>query len=77
VIGKDEARKMRRVRLCGPRVLARLEAIGIRRLADLRGEDPEDLLEQVNVAAGAPIWRPPIALRALVNLVAAAKLEPR
>jgi len=68
---------MQAVPLCGPQVVARLDAIGIRRLSDLRGEDPEDLIERVNLAAGAPIWRPPIAIRALADLVAAAEREVR
>jgi hypothetical protein len=75
VISPEERSKMRAVPLCGPRVVARLEAIGIRRLSDLRGEDPEDLMVRVNLAAGAPIWRPPMAMRALENLIAMAERE--
>jgi len=75
VINAEERSKMLAVPLCGPRVVARLEAIGVGRLSDLCGEDPEDLMERVNLAAGAPIWRPPMATRALANLVAAAQRE--
>jgi hypothetical protein len=75
VIDVDEQAKMRSVPLCGPRVVARLEAIGVRRLSDLRGEDPFDLMERVNLAAGHPIWHAPMATRALANLIAAAEHE--
>jgi hypothetical protein len=66
---------MQLVPLCGHCVVARLEAIGVRRLTDLRGEDPFDLMERVNLTAGHPIWHPPMATRALENLIAAAKHE--
>jgi hypothetical protein len=75
VIDVAERAKMLLVPLCGQRVVARLEAIGVRRLSDLRGEDPFDLMERVNLAAGDPIWRPPMATRALENLIAAAEDE--
>ena len=64
---------MRAVRLCGPRVVARLESIGVERLADLRGRDPYEVMTEVNLEAGRPIWRPPMAIRALENLVEAAR----
>jgi hypothetical protein len=75
VIDAAERARMQLVPLCGPRVVARLEAIGVCRLTDLRGEDPFDLLERVNLTAGYPIWQPPLATRALENLVAAAEHE--
>ena len=75
MIDAEERRKIQGVDLCGRRVIERLEAIGVTCLADLRGEDAEDLMERVNVAAGAPIWRPPIATRALTNLIEAAEPE--
>ena len=77
MIDDAERRKMLRVELCGSRVVERLEAIAIARLCDLRGEDAEELMERVNLAAGAPIWRPPIATRALTNLIDAAEHEGR
>jgi hypothetical protein len=68
---------MRAVPLCGPRVVSRLESIGVERLADLRDLDPCDLMEEANIEAGRPIWRPPMAIRALENLVEAARtVEP-
>jgi len=75
MIDDAERRKMLRVELCGNRVVERLEAIGVSRLCDLCGEDAEDVMERVNLAAGAPIWRPPIATRALANLIDAAERE--
>jgi hypothetical protein len=75
VIDATERARMQLVPLCGRRVVARLEAIGVRRLTDLRGEDPFDLMERVNLAAGYPIWHPPLATRALENLIAGAEPE--
>jgi hypothetical protein len=49
------------VRLCGPRVIARLESIGITKLGDLADRDPYQLVHDVNLAAGRPIWHPPMA----------------
>jgi hypothetical protein len=63
------------VRLCGPRVIARLEAIGIAQLRDLAERDPCQLVHEINIAAGKPIWHAPIATQAMTNLVAAAQRE--
>lgn len=63
------------VHLCGQRVLMRLESIGVRRLSDLRERDPWELMHEVNLEAGRPVWHPPIAVRALQNLVDAAERE--
>jgi hypothetical protein len=76
MIAEAERKQMRAVPLCGPRVIARLESIGVERLADLQGRDPYDLMEEVNIEAGRPVWRPPMAIRALENLVAAAETTP-
>jgi hypothetical protein len=65
---------MLRVPLCGERVLMRLESIGVHALADLRGRDPWELVHEINLAAGRVIWRPPMAILALSNLVAASEL---
>ena len=64
------------VPLCGRRVVERLESIGITCLRDLRHEDPDDLMVRVNLAAGRPIWRPPLPIRALENVVDAANEPP-
>ena len=76
-IPESERAKMRAVDLCGERVLERLEEIGVTCLADLRGADPEELVQRVNVAAGYPIWRHPRAVQAMANLIAAAEAEGR
>jgi hypothetical protein len=71
-IRASERRKMLAVPLCGPRVIARLESIGITELRDLAGRDPYQLVHEVNLAAGRPIWHPPMATQAMDNLIAAA-----
>ena len=71
-----EREKMLAVRLCGPRVIARLEAIGVTQLQDLAERDPYQLVHEVNITAGRPIWHPPIATQAMTNLIAAARQEP-
>jgi hypothetical protein len=71
--GGDE---MLAVYLGDPRVLMRLESIGVRRLADPRGHDPCDLMHEINLEAGRPLGRPSIAVQALRNLIGAAQQEP-
>lgn len=71
-ITADERRRMLAVPLCGDRVIARLESIGVRRLSDLANREPDELVLEVNLEAGRPIWWPPMATRAMANLVAAA-----
>jgi hypothetical protein len=73
VIAALERRKLLAVRLCGPRVVMRLESIGVERLADLAGRDPWDLMDEVNLQAGRTIWRPPMAILALQSLIDASE----
>ena len=73
MISPTERQQMLAVPLCGPRVISRLEAIGIRSLRELADRDPDELVFAVNLAAGRPIWRPPIAHRSMENLVTAAR----
>ena len=75
MISAAEWEKMFAVRLCGVRVLMRLESVGVRRLADLRGRDPWELMHEINLEAGRPIWRAPMAVTALQNLIDAAERE--
>jgi hypothetical protein len=75
MIRAAERDKMLAVRLCGERVLLRLESIGVERLADLRGRDPWDVMHEINLEAGRPIWHAPMAIAALQNLVGAAERE--
>ena len=63
------------MRLCGERVLMRLESIGVTRLADLRGRDAWELMHEINLEAGRPIWRAPLAVAALQNLIEADEPE--
>ena len=74
-IPDDKRRAMLAVRFCGPRVISRLESIGISQLADLADRDPYQLVHEINIIAGRPIWQPPIATQAMANLIAAAQRE--
>ena len=75
MIADAEREKMLAVYMCGRRVVERLASIGVRRLADLRGRDPWDLMHEINLEAGRPIWQPPMAIIALQNLVEASEWE--
>ena len=75
MIPDSERRKMLAVPLCAPRVLRRLESIGVHTLADLRGRDSYDHMHEINLQAGRVIWRAPMAIVALQNLIEAAELE--
>ena len=73
MIAHDDRREMLAVPRCGERVLARLESIGVRRLSDLRNRDPWDVMHEINLQAGRTIWRAPMAILALENLIDAAR----
>jgi nucleotidyltransferase/DNA polymerase involved in DNA repair len=73
VITEPDRSRMLEIPLCGPRVLQRLESIGIYRLRDLRGRDAWELMHEINVQAGRLIWQAPLAVQALQNLVDAAE----
>jgi hypothetical protein len=75
MIGADERAKMLSVHLCAERVLLRLESIGVERLADLRGRDPWEVVHEINLEAGRPIWHAPIVTTAMQNLIDAAEHE--
>jgi hypothetical protein len=75
MIADAEREKMLAVHMCGRRVVERLASIGVRRLADLRGREPWDLMHEINLEAGRPIWQPPMAITALQNLVDASERE--
>ena len=75
MIACAEREKMLAVRVCGQRVVERLASIGVQRLGDLRGRDPWDLMHEINLEAGRPIWQPPMAIIALQNLVDASERE--
>ena len=73
MIAERERAKMRRVPLCGERVVERLESVGVSCLADLAGRDAWELMHEVNLQAGRAIWRAPLAVMALQNLIDAAE----
>jgi hypothetical protein len=75
MIPAEEREKMLGVHLCGERVLLRLQSIGVERLADLCGRDPWDVMQEINLEAGRPIWHAPKAIAALQNLIDAAERE--
>jgi len=75
MIAAEERKKMLAIRFCGERVLMRLESVGVARLADLRGRDPWEVMHEINLEAGRPIWRAPIAVAAVQNLIDAAEQE--
>ena len=76
-ISMAERKEMLAVRLCGPRVVARLEAAGVRRLVDLVECTPDELVLAVNLAAGRLIWSGPMPERAMQNLIDAARLRAK
>lgn len=76
MISKAEKKKMLAVPLCGEKVIQRLESIGIKKLSDLKGKDPFDLMKRINIAASHVIWRAPMAIVALSNLIATAENKP-
>jgi hypothetical protein len=55
-------------------VAARLGSVGIERLEQLRGRDPEDVVHAVNAQAGYVIWTGVMPIRAITNLIEAAEL---
>jgi hypothetical protein len=61
--------------LRGEPLLMRPGPAGVRRLSDLHGRDPRDLMRQINLAGGCPIWRAPIAVRAPRKPAGAARRE--
>jgi hypothetical protein len=73
-ISKSERARMQKVRSIGPKMIDYLESIGIRRMADLRRMDPEEIAVRINSELGIPrINKTGIA--ALAGLVAAARTE--
>jgi hypothetical protein len=75
MITKSERQRMLAEPLCGLRVVKRLESIGVTKLSDLRGRDAQDLMHEINIEAGRRIWRPPMAIIALGNLIDAAQRQ--
>jgi hypothetical protein len=57
-ISAGEREKMLAGRVCGSRVIARLESIVITKLRDLADRDSDQLVHEVNIAGGRPTWNP-------------------
>ncbi len=72
MIESPERERLLAIPLCGERVVRRLESVGVSRLSDLRGRDPWEVMHEINLQAGRTIWRPPMAILALQNLIDAA-----
>ncbi|RVU02140.1 helix-hairpin-helix domain-containing protein [Novosphingobium umbonatum] len=54
----------------GPKVIARLEAVGISSLMDLAQRDPQAICAMAAIDAGSTCWRnSPMALRAITAAV--------
>lgn len=73
-ISPDERARMLRAHSIGPRMVACLEAIGIRRLADLKGADPAELAMRIDILHGRRHMNRQ-GVDALANLVALADAE--
>ena len=56
-----------KVALCGPRVVRRVEGIGVRGLDELADRDFEELVLAVDDSVGAPIGHRPMATRAMTK----------
>jgi predicted flap endonuclease-1-like 5' DNA nuclease len=73
-ISESERAKMQKVHSIGPKMIDHLESIGIRRLADLKRMDPEEIAFRINCELKMRrINRTGVA--ALAGLVAAARSE--
>lgn len=75
MIDEAERQAMMRAHSIGPAMIRYLEEIGIERLADLRGADPELIAMRIDVALGRKhINR--LGVQALRNLIALADAQP-
>ena len=52
MISEDERKSMLRAHSIGPTMIRYLEEIGIERLAELRGADPQEIAMRMNIALG-------------------------
>ncbi|MCA0278668.1 MAG: hypothetical protein LCH86_21960 [Proteobacteria bacterium] len=52
MISEDERQSMLRAHSIGPTMIRYLEEIGIERLAELRGADPQEIAMRMNIALG-------------------------
>lgn len=52
MISEDERKSMLRAHSIGPKMIRYIEEIGIERLADLRGADPQQIAMRIDIALG-------------------------
>lgn len=69
-------RKIEAVYLCGPKTADYLEMVGVRTFEELADADARDLKLRINAHLGRPHINE-MGVRALENLIAAARLEKR
>lgn len=75
MISQDERRSMLRAHSIGPTMIRYLEEIGIERLADLRGADPQQIAMRIDIAIGRKHINS-LGVVALRNLIELANNEP-
>lgn len=74
MISEDERKSMLRAHSIGPTMIRYLEEIGIERLAELRGADPQEIAMRMNIALGRRHINS-MGVAALRNLIALADSE--
>ena len=74
MISEDERKSMLRAYSIGPTMIRYLEEIGIERLAELRGADPQEIAMRMNIALGRRHINS-MGVAALRNLIALADSE--
>ncbi|WP_159586533.1 hypothetical protein [Chelativorans xinjiangense] len=74
MIEESERRRMLRAHSIGPKMVAYLEEIGIERLSDLAGADPETIAMRIDIALGRKHMNR-MGVEAIGNLIALAERE--
>ena len=74
MINANERQKMLRAHSIGPTMIAYLEEIGIKRLADLKGADAGEIAMRIDIALGRKHMNR-LGVAALRNLIALAEAE--
>ncbi|MCT7377462.1 helix-hairpin-helix domain-containing protein [Chelativorans salis] len=74
MIEESERRRMLRAHSIGPKMVAYLEAIGIERLSDLAGADPEMIAMRIDIALCRKHMNR-LGVEAIRNLIALAEEE--
>jgi nucleotidyltransferase/DNA polymerase involved in DNA repair len=74
MIDEHERRRMRKAHSIGPRMIAYLEEIGVRRLDDLVDADADDLAMRIDIVLGARRLNR-LGIEALQNLIELAGRE--